>query len=414
MMTDEEYGTVVLRALDDEPRAPSTVDVTKALVEGRRRRRVRKIKLTCTGGAAAVLLIAGGFAVVRPDAGDGVPTVAQSAPASAPSSAGPTGSPSASAPASRAASGETGAIVAAPTSCSVQVLAVPGGRVKSIVTGGDPTGRYIVGRSYHFSRDSMELKVWIWDDGRAIQVPMPGDDQQLADINTHGVAVGYAWGVAGARPYVYRTGELSPLPGVEIGDAVAVNDAGVIVGNDEAARRPVVWRTPDTPPVSLEVPPGTVGTARDLAADGTVVGSVNERPYAWRPDGKGAYLPDPRADGKGGAATRITGDWAIGTLGMITVGLRWNLRTGTVDEVTQFDGRPEAVSEAGWLTGFDKLGRAILVTPRGTLVMPDLHAHRAGGFTNMPFNISDDGRTIAGQAYEKSVDDNVAVAWNCR
>jgi hypothetical protein len=59
-------------------------------------------------------------------------------------------------------------------------------------------------------------------------------------------------------------------------------------------------------------------------------------------------------------------------------------------------------------------GRAILVTPHRTLIMPDLHSHRTGGFTNMPYAISDDGRTISGQTYDKPVDDNVAVVWHCR
>src|SRR5689334_7453376 len=59
MEPDEEYATLVLRALDAPPPHPSTVDIGRAVTEGRRRRRLRRLTgVLATGTAAAVVLVA--------------------------------------------------------------------------------------------------------------------------------------------------------------------------------------------------------------------------------------------------------------------------------------------------------------------------------------------------------------------
>jgi hypothetical protein len=404
---EDEYVGTLLRVLDEEPRLPSTVDVARALAEGRRRRRTRKVRTYCGGAAAVVLLVvAGGFAVLGVPPAGGDQRTAQSVPPSAT----PTAEASPSAPASTPAGPDE---AGAPSSCEVSRLAVPDGRVKSIVTGADPSGRYIAGRSYHAGTGGRLLKVWLWDRGKATQVPLPGEDQLLSDVNTHGVAVGTSYEADGPHPYLYRDGVVTRLPGVRTGAAVAINDAGVIAGNDLTTNTPVIWRSPTEPPVALPVPSGGAGIteAADLAEDGTVVGRAAERAYVWAPNGTGGFLATP--DGmRSGAAIAIRGPWVIGEVGALA-GLRWDLRTGDVDEVTQFDGRPQAVNERGWLTGFDRKGRGALVIGARIVIMNDLFEHRAGGFTNMPKTLSDDGSTVAGQAYDRIVGDVVAVRWQC-
>jgi hypothetical protein len=66
----------------------------------------------------------------------------------------------------------------------------------------------------------------------------------------------------------------------------------------------------------------------------------------------------------------------------------------------------------GWQVGTDQQGRAILVTPAGVVVLPDLARHEAGVLKNIATTVSDDGRTIAGQA-DDSGDVLRAVVWRC-
>src|SRR5688572_9381846 len=56
MRSEEEYGAVLLRPLSQDPPAPSTVDITRAITEGRRRRRARR--LSGYAAAATVTVIA--------------------------------------------------------------------------------------------------------------------------------------------------------------------------------------------------------------------------------------------------------------------------------------------------------------------------------------------------------------------
>jgi hypothetical protein len=280
------------------------------------------------------------------------------------------------------------------------------------VTGGDPTGRYVVGRSY-----GSDMKVWLWDDGTPTQVPVPGDDERLADVNQNGVGVGFSYSGGTVTPYVYVAGKVKPLGGVPSGEAVAINVQGVIVGNDGATGRPVRWQSPTSTATPMPFPGGVTARVTDIGDDGTAVGDVGDRPYAWAPDGTGRYLSMPKGLTSNKAEfLQISGAWVIGRtiVGGTEIGLRWHLPTGQATEVRQFADRPSRVNAQGWMTGFDAQHRAILVTPAGTTIMPDLSTHRAGSFANMPNAMSDDGRMIAGDALDKRIGDNLAVRWICK
>jgi hypothetical protein len=66
------------------------------------------------------------------------------------------------------------------------------------------------------------------------------------------------------------------------------------------------------------------------------------------------------------------------------------------------------------VTGTDMQGRAIVVTGDGApLLLPDVDSHKPGEQTNMPMTISDDGRTIGGQALTHDGRQMEAVVWRC-
>ncbi len=72
--------------------------------------------------------------------------------------------------------------------CTAKELPLPDGYPKQTYAGsGDPTGRYIVGRSY--AKDGRP-RLAIWDGTQPTMVAMQGSDQGFNDITTSGVAVG--------------------------------------------------------------------------------------------------------------------------------------------------------------------------------------------------------------------------------
>src|SRR5438270_1289062 len=167
METDEEYATVVLQRLDGPLPRTSTVDISQAMTVGRRRRRIRRLTgLLSAGTATAVVLVAvpvtagalrpGGPATVVTMDGSGLPTGTASMAAQPPP---------------------------APTACTIAKLPVPQGEM-SVVTGGDPTGRYLVGRAYPDHAGNPQLLMW--HDGSVRQLYTAGDDQVLNAVNSTG------------------------------------------------------------------------------------------------------------------------------------------------------------------------------------------------------------------------------------
>ena len=197
----------------------------------------------------------------------------------------------------------------APATCRVDRLPVPAGHPRSLVTGGDPSGRFIVGRAYASRGFVAKHPLLIWDDGKPATVDMPGDDELFHDINSAGVAVGAAFtGHDTQSAYVYRDGKLSRLPApAGTVEARAVGEDGTIVGNlgrggPEEPRVPLLWRDPTAQPERIPLPPGfPEGEAIDVDTDGTVVIMVSsagsrgpdggDHAYVRHPDGTGTLLP---------------------------------------------------------------------------------------------------------------------------
>ncbi|MET8150440.1 hypothetical protein ACIBSW_09655 [Actinoplanes sp. NPDC049668] len=393
----------LLRQLDDEPRTPSTVDVRRAVADGRRRLRARRA--AGYGGAAAVTAIA----VAGTSFAAGV--VGRDAPEHPATGAAPSVAP------------------AAPTGCTLGRLPVPDKEPMALVTGGDNTGRYLVGRTYPKAGGYQAV---IWHDGKVRKVMLPGDlEESLPDVNSAGTAVGWSYTSGGPVPFVYRDGEVSKLPGVAHGSAYAINDAGVIVGDDDRAA--LLWPSATAEPRRLPVPAGaSEATAADIDEDGTVAGSVGRRPYVWFPDGTHRELPMPVLDGKPattGHVFAIRNGWATGVAAggagakgdarskaageaSVSAAVRWNVRTGEARVFADLTMGATAVNAHGWQVGTDRQGRAVLVADR-TVVLPDLAAHEPNGLGNIASSVSDDGRTIGGQS-DDATGTIQAVVWRCR
>jgi uncharacterized membrane protein len=411
METDEEYATVVLKRLDGPLPGTSTVDIGQAMTEGRRRRRVRRLTgLLSAGTATAVILVAvpvaasalrpGGPPAIGAVDGSGLPTGTASVVAPPP----------------------------APAACTIAKLPVPKGEM-SLVTGGDPTGRYLVGQSY--PDDNGYPQLLMWHDGSVRQLYTAGDDKVLNDVNSTGDAVGFSNLDGKSYAFAYVNGQMSPLS-ADPSQAYAINARGNIAGVVNG--RATGWRSPLGDPFPLRTPPGDwQGAAYGVDDDGTMVGTLRsngiEQAYMWAPDGAVHQLPVPEIDGGPATASRafrVYAGWATGMAarGVSKVGapapvgataaVRWNLRTGEVQVIPGLDGPVEGVNAYGWIAGGDAKGRAVLVSDAGVLPLPSLatplHAQDSYAST-----VSDDGRTIAGRSVLDDKNRTVrAVVWHCR
>ena len=93
--------------------------------------------------------------------------------------------------------------VAFPTRCSAEQLPTPEGYLpRGVVTGMDPTGRFVLGRAYPANG---QRSVLVWDNGAVTAVSMPGSEPALVDANSAGLAVGYTHAANDTfQAYVYR------------------------------------------------------------------------------------------------------------------------------------------------------------------------------------------------------------------
>jgi uncharacterized membrane protein len=416
------------------------VDIQRAITDGRRRHRARRAAGYAGAAAVTAFAVTGG-AVAAGVIGDAPPQVAT------------TGTPRTTASATAPAApykipgtpGRELPAAAPPSSCTIERLPAPDGAPMAVVSGADPTGRYVVGRSYPSSGGYQAVR---WHDGKPRKVLLPGDREELLqDVNTDGTAVGWSYAGVGPAPYLYRDGKVTALPGVRRGSAYAINNAGAIAGEDETAHAAVVWPSATAAPIRLPLPEDAdQATARDIDDDGTTVGTVdNARPYVWFPDGTHRELPMPDLDGQRAAAARvfsIRNGWATGVAddgsgrgdgsgrdgggkekasaapdggraaASRVASVRWNVRTGEVRTTAGMQ-MPDDVNAHGWQIGTDRKGRAILVTDAGTVVLPGLGGREPGGLTTLAASLSEDGRTIGGQA-DDATGTIQAVVWRCR
>ncbi|MFU8851545.1 hypothetical protein ACNAW0_11265 [Micromonospora sp. SL1-18] len=418
MTTDEEHFAGLLRHLDDGPDRPSRVDLSTAIREARRRRRNRRTFTASVAGVAAVAAVAAVPLAVRAGrpAEQGPPmATGTSASASLPP---PSASPSLPPPSS------------GPTTCTPELLPIPGGARKSLVTGGDPTGRYLLGRSY--LNRGFSYPVIIWDGDRAHEVRLPGSDQQLTDISPSGVAVGGAYVGDRPQPYVVRSGKATRLPGVAAGEATAISDDGRIVGARQVGDRrlPVLWSDPGKPAVDLPLPgPKWEGIAIGVDSEGTVVGKIQNGPsgatqaVVWRSGGKPELLPLPSVTD--GTATEFhpvsfQGGWITGTAyrddgdTRFIHAVRYHLARG---EYVPLPAKlnPSAGNGRGWMVGpLDHID-AGLTTDDGLVRLPDFDGG-TGRYGAGAVSISDDGQVIGGQLDTKPDRRTIemrAVRWRC-
>ncbi|MER7456302.1 hypothetical protein [Micromonospora sp. NPDC126480] len=414
-MTEHDDDRGLLRLLDHDPPGTSAVDVRRAMTEGRRRRRIRRAFTYAGAAGMSIAVVAGGTLAAGP-LRTGTPDRWATAPAGVGSS-----------PSDAPPPVVTGDAPLAPTRCAISKLPVPDGVTMALVTGADPSGRILLGRSYPRGG---AYQVLVWVAGEPTKVRMPGD-QTLRDVTTDGLAVGTTYQRLGAGeegfgpvPYAYSGGTLTRLRGVTFGEANAVNEAGKIVGRDERTDRPVAWTSPVSEAVPLPLPAGArSGTAHAVDEDGTVVGSVltdggrSGRPYVWFPDGTHRELPMPTTVGAtDGRAFTIRNGWATGVLSKDPASspsaVRWNVRTGEVRVFPEFNIRASTANAHGWQVGTDRQGRAMLLADGGPVTLPDLAKHEPGGLTNIAETVSDDGRTIGGQSDDASGTIR-AVVWRC-
>ncbi|MEV4630458.1 hypothetical protein AB0J90_29760 [Micromonospora sp. NPDC049523] len=435
MDNEDEYAIALLRRLDDEPSTPSRVDLDRAIIEGGRRRRTRR----ALGGGGAVVLVAVMVATVP------VALTALRPEPSAPRKQ--AAEPAASTPAAT----RPAPSVAPPTGCSVKRLPLPDKEPMSLVTGADPSGRFIAGRTYP-EKQRAGYPILIWDNGVPHRVVLPGADQALDDINSSGVAVGSGWLGDGPHAYVYRDGKVSPLPAKGSAQARGINDAGQIVGvRGEAVvgSQPILWPNASAQPVDLPLPgAGWVGQVAGIDEDGTVAGVVWEIPrnpgspasqdpgtpknprsgmsrasgYLWLPDGSVRELPKPTVQGQPADEFRprsIRNGWIIGTAvrydengDQAMTAARYYLPTNEfVDFPTGAFG-PDYGNGQGWANGSLPDGRLALVTDTTTVELPLIEPHKPM-HGDRALTMSDDGRIVVGQSEDS---DNViqAVVWNCR
>jgi uncharacterized membrane protein len=412
----------MLRPLDDEPRTPSTVDVGRAIADGRRRRRTRR----AAGYAGAAVVTA--FAVAGASFAGGL--ITGDTPQNAATHSAVKPKPSASkAPTPK---------LNPPTSCTIDQLPVPDQEPMALVSGGDPTGRYIVGRTYPKAGGYQAV---IWHDGEVRKVLLPDDglEEGLEDVNSSGTAVGWSFAPSdedadqGQVPYVYRNGKVSKLPGVLRGSANAINDAGTIVG-ESGSGDALLWTSATAKPTRLAVPSrASESSAADIDEDGTVVGTVDGLPYVWLPDGSQHQLPLPNLGGRpalDATVHSIRNGWATGvaTNGGGAIGakargeqgkgealseaVRWNVRTGEVREYAGLLAGANAVNAQGWQAGVDEQGNAVFVADK-TTKLPSLAGQKKQPLANIASSLSDDGRTIGGQS-DDATGTIQAVVWRCK
>jgi probable HAF family extracellular repeat protein len=308
-----------------------------------------------------------------------------------------------------------GASTGSPFACTVRKLALPAGATAGEVNDSSPSGRYLAG---FFSGEDNPGKPLRWDGGRALPIPIDGIGEAKA-VNDSGVVVGEGQ-TADRRhtAWAYVDGKVVELPvpkGYTGAEATAINGvgkiAGVLLAEDRTA--PVVWQAPSAtaPAQVLDAPGG--GTAFGISDSGVVVGGRGETAYRWDANGRGAELPGVAA----GEALGIRGDWAFGLAtgdgkpsgngsGPQTIdgnaAVVWNLRTGQA--AVEDRGRVEAVNTTGQATVDHPGKNASIRMADGTLhELPALPGTKKAYATSL----SDDGKSLAGSSAD------APVRWSC-
>lgn len=157
-------------------------------------------------------------------------------------------------------------------------LPVPAGTSIDDVSGGDPSGRWVVGTGRVGGKDAAV----VWRDGVARQLRLQEGDSIANDVNAHGVALEYSYDRKASYRHFPdgRVEQLPALAGTTGTFAVGINAAGEVLGRSGEAV--VVW------PASGE--PRVVAGADSwfpvlFGEDGTVVAKRVDRGSVWNSAG---------------------------------------------------------------------------------------------------------------------------------
>lgn len=279
-------------------------------------------------------------------------------------------------------------------------LPVPAGVVNSEVTGGDHTGRFLVGAGARYVGTQRTEVVLSWEDGAVSELDTaalaPYADVYANDINKDGAIVGRLirdYSTFRIDAWIYRDGSFTLLPGLDPTHdtvATAINARGDVVGR--SGPRPVRWPADQPGTVrELAVDPSlpSPAWAADIDDDGTVLGHLGcrtcdgERPYIWTADGAGYELAAP-AGATHAEGIAIHNGWVAGTaaVGYSGAAVRWDLSAGTATVISTEHGSATAVNSRGTVAASDALlyrdggvqaldGYVRVLTDRGTAAGTD-------------------------------------------
>jgi uncharacterized membrane protein len=311
--------------------------------------------------------------------------------------------------------------------CAVETLPIPEGLRFTFTTGMSDDGSVVAYRAYPLDFGDERYPL-LYAGGEVTEVPIPGTDQQVADVNASGFGAGYGYVDGSVVPYLVEGGKVAELASEDGGEANGVNERGDIVGaRGQYPQVPVVWPAGEEQPVDLPLPEGAgSGTATEIGDDGTIVGYYEDAegdftPYVWDADGTGAPLPLP--DGVDPATAHsyvadLNGDWASGYLsapGLDGVGVVWNLAKGTA-KVSDLGGAV-AVSAEGTAAGDAFPYAGYQVQGEKVVELPGVSDPEANWFGDQADQISADGSVIAGSVFAGEDESGMhllnAVVWDC-
>ena len=389
------------------PVPPARVDLDRAIADGRRRERGRRLIWTAGSATLVALIVTGGVAGV-----DQLRTVPAGKPVAPPASVATSTSPSA--PPSPSAS---------PTADGCTVADLPGltGLMPTVV---DPTGTYVVVDQVVEAGDAWQAVLVTGGQRTTLPLPAGTTNQQTYGINASGWMVGMASnGASGQVAFELKNGKatkLPKLPGYQHSKASAINAAGDIVGAawNDGADVPVLW--PASAPGTVKRLGSGAGAAMAIGDDGTIAGTAGdgEAPWVWDTQGNGHALATPPGVVQG-KVFAIRGDWAVGWAGTSATGevglARWNLRTGAVDTFGGMAGPSRMVNARGDLVvGLSGAGSNTVIRDGSPLA---LGTGPYNGGTASALWISDDGRTVIGSVSSLEGGGGQtaihAVTWHC-
>jgi uncharacterized membrane protein len=308
---------------------------------------------------------------------------------------------------------------ALPGSCEVQRLPLPDGAVSSFVSGGDRTGRFLVGRS----TDAAGVEtVLVWRDGDLVtRATMPGAHGSLDDVNSSGDAIGNSVDEAGVNhAYLFRNGTFTELTAPDGATARAIGEQGTVVGGrgPDNQHKPVVWAAGQTESTDLKTDMGT-GDAVDVDADGTIVGLLYypiepQFGLVWKADGAPTRLPTvPNGVNQ---AKLLPGSITNGVIAG-----RLNASDGPPATLDVASGATTVLTEQvgvgvpnsrGWFAG--RAGDALaLVSPDGRVPLAVPAPGEAARAETLVKTLSEDGGVIGGQVAD-AAGATQAVRWTCR